>query len=314
MLQRENIPAKSQAHIVPRVHIIILNYNNYADTSACIQSVEKIDYPRYSIVIVDNASSDGSNKKLREEYPRHIFVQSTSNGGYAAGNNLGIKIALEQGTDYIMILNNDTILSTESLRTMVDSLQSDTTAGMATCKIFYDRTKKHYPSAGNINKLLCAIVPLRNYDDENIQEVSYVAGCALVVKSSVFQKVGLLNEKFFMYFEDVEFSMRVGQYYRLLYVPHVAINHKSGGGDQWHNYSAFYLYYSSRNRVLTFGHSPLSKMHVSATNLANIGMKIVVLLLHTLFGTSVDLRSKVRALFKGAIDGIRGDGGRNLSY
>ncbi|MHB1050446.1 MAG: glycosyltransferase family 2 protein [Bacteroidota bacterium] len=310
-----NASQNSNTHSAPpSVYIIVLNFNDYTDTCRCVRSLEDTEYPFYSIVIVDNASPDKSGEKLKETFPSHTVIITDHNGGYAYGNNIGIQHALSQKADYIFILNNDTIVSPDTVKTLLQPFFAIPNLGMTTCKILYERTSKQYASAGTINSLLYAVVPLHNIDRDRETAVSYIAGCAMMVRRTVFEKVGFLNESFFMYFEDVEYSLRVGKHFMLLYTPKSTVYHKSGGGDQWYNYTPFYYYYSARNRIITFGNTSFRRFHVIVTNLINVMMKMTVLSFFYLAGKTPTVKHQMLAMFRGFVDGVKGSSGRNELY
>jgi GT2 family glycosyltransferase len=298
----------------PSVYIVVLNFNDYEDTCRCIRSLEGIEYPRYSIVVVDNASPDNSGEKLKETFPMHAVIITDYNGGYAYGNNIGIQFALSQKADYVFILNNDTIVSRDTVNALLQPFSTIPNLGMTTCKILYERTNKQYASAGTINSLLYAVLPLSKIDHERETAVSYIAGCAMMVRRAVFEKVGFLNERFFMYFEDVEYSLRVGKIFTLVYTPKSIVYHKSGGGDQWYNYTPFYYYYSARNRILAFGNTSFRKYHVIVTNMINVVMKMTVLSFYYLTGRTSSVKHQLLALIRGFVDGVNGVSDRNELY
>jgi hypothetical protein len=308
------ITVDDQSMTTPSVFIVVLNFNDYEDTCRCVRSLEKLTYQRFEIVIVDNASTDSSGRQLAKTFPHLKVINTEYNGGYAYGNNVGIRFAMERRADFIFILNNDTIVSKNTLNILLAPFHRNPTIGMTTCKIVYERTNKQYASAGSINRILCAILPLSEKEWNIEGSVSYIAGCAAMIRRSVFEKVGLLNEQYFMYFEDVEYSLRVAKHFTLVYTPNSTIYHKSGGGDQWHNYTPFYFYYSSRNRIITFAHSPLQKLHVTVVNGINVLMKIMVLLYFKLAGETPSVKDHICALSRGLRDGIMSRTGRNNLY
>ena len=103
----------------PLVYVVVLNYRNFSDTIECVRSVEKITYPNYRIVIVDNASDNESETVLKESFPRHLVLQAGRNGGYAAGNNVGIRRGIRDGADFFPDLNNDTVVEPDFVSVLV---------------------------------------------------------------------------------------------------------------------------------------------------------------------------------------------------
>ena len=125
-------PAPSQ----PKVFIIILTWNRLSDTLECLESVKKIVYPNYEIIVVDNGSTDGSAEAIARRYPEITLVKNESNLGYAAGNNRGMETALHMGCDYVFLLNNDTTIDAVCLDELVNRAESDPRVGAAGPKIY----------------------------------------------------------------------------------------------------------------------------------------------------------------------------------
>ena len=129
----------------PLVYIIVLNYKGIDDTIECLESIKKISYNNYRVIIVDNYSCDGSEEKTRNSYPEYTIIQTGKNLGYAGGNNIGIKHALDRDAQYICILNNDVIVENDFLETVIIKLEKNPDWGIAGPKVceYYDREKIH---------------------------------------------------------------------------------------------------------------------------------------------------------------------------
>lgn len=239
----------------PLVYIILLNYNGYKDTIECLESLEKITYKNYRIVVVDNASIDGSEKIIKNKFPEHIFIQAGSNLGFSGGNNVGIKYALQQGTDYVLLLNNDTIVEPDFLEPLVEEAEKSDQIGIMGGKINYYYDKNIIWSAGGYISDIkgCGYhygikeVDEGQYDEK--REVTFLTGCIQLIKREVLEKVGLYDEDYFLYFEDVDYCYRtIKNNFKLVYVPTSKIYHKisASTGDE----SSLALYYNHRNRLL----------------------------------------------------------------
>jgi GT2 family glycosyltransferase len=252
------IISKQTPNNLPRVIAVILNYNGYEDTVKCIYSLQNVTYNNLNLIIVDNGSTDGSGNKLKNKFPNLTIIALEKNTGYAAGNNVGIRFAMGQGADYVLILNNDVVVDSHFLEPLIEVAESSNGIGVVTPKIFYEQESSGiFYAAGELNKWLCTGVnypgKFRNNPNEHIIcDVSYVSGCVMLVRHVVFETLGLFDEKFFMYFEDVEFSRRLAKQYRLVYTPFSLTYHRCGAGKKWHSYSKLYLYYHTRNRIWTF--------------------------------------------------------------
>ncbi len=240
--------------MVSSVAVIILNYNGFEDTKECIESIQKYYRKDLKIYLIDNASSDGSDVKLIEYFPQIEIYLLNENRGYAAGNNFGIKKAYNAGYKYFLILNNDTVLKEEILSKLLIPFQEDSQIGIVTCKVlFKDRPYIINSAGGKIIKFIgIRFIRKIGQKDTNILErryIEFVPGMIMLLKKEVIEIVGYLNENFFMYSEDAEYSIRTNEYFKLYYISDVAILHKGGGGIIGQSYSTLYLYYYTRNRL-----------------------------------------------------------------
>lgn len=295
----------------PRVAAIVLNYDGFEDTVQCIQSLQRTGYPDLGIVIVDNASPDGSGQKLKEQFPQHTVLLESINHGYSGGNNVGIRYALAARIQFVVILNNDVVVDPNSLSLMIDKMIQDESVGVVTCRVMYkDDPEKLFAGAGRISTLLCTgintgshIELFQNSDQD--RSVDFACGVLMLVRAKIFETVGLLDERFFMYFEDVEFSRRVSAHFKIAYCSRAKAFHKSGGGTSWGNYTELYLYYHTRNRFLAYGSSPLYyKMYVALFSIFITMMKSIVISSKLFLSGSTDIRPKLMSLWRGLRDGI----------
>ncbi len=238
----------------PKVFVILLNYNRCEDTIDCIYSLRQCTYPFFHIIVVDNASTDNSEDRLKKKFPDIEIIQTGRNLGYTGGINVGVRHVLLQRPAYILILNNDTLVQPDFLNHLVDVLESNETAAAACGTIYYypERTKIWYAGGRLIpwrglavhEKKLSAA---NNPSFSDAQRVSFITGCMILLRRSIIEKIGMEDERFFMYLDDIEFSARIlTAGYELLYVPRAIIYHKVCGEGE----SAFKLYYSVRNRLL----------------------------------------------------------------
>jgi|WetSurMetagenome_2_1015567.scaffolds.fasta_scaffold160869_2 GT2 family glycosyltransferase len=192
----------------PKVFIVILNYNRKDRLKKCLDSVFQIKYPNFEVIIVDNNSSDGSFEMARKGYSRAILIKNEANLGYSSGNNVGIRYALERKADYILLLNNDTEVRANFLSSLISVAEGDAMIGILSPLIFDGYTGKVWFSGGKIDWLRMKAVNLSEIKHKNNFSSDFISGCAMLVKKEVFQKTGLLDEDFFLYWEDVDFSLR----------------------------------------------------------------------------------------------------------
>ena len=187
----------------PRVFVIILNYNGKDFLKKCLESVYLDDYPNKEVVVVDNNSQDNSFDEARVAYARFHFIKNTKNIGFSAGNNVAIRWAIEKKADFVFLLNNDALLGKGAIKNLVDEMQNNPELGMVSPLIYFGKSKKIWFSGGRINWLKMRV------EHRNSQlNTDYITGCAMMIRESVFRKIGLLDEKYFLYYEDADFSYR----------------------------------------------------------------------------------------------------------
>lgn len=240
----------------PKVSIVILNWNNYEDTIECIESLEEISYRNFEIIIVDNGSTNDSEKILRKKFGSYEFIQTGKNLGFTGGNNVGIRTAINNGADYVLLLNNDTVVEKDFLEPLVGACVENAEIGMVAPKIlYYDEPNKIWAAGGSIiwwrgsgfqtaeNKL-----DSRKYRED--QYVSFITGCAMLIKEKTIRKVGLLDEDYFAYSEDVDYCTRVIKaHLKIKYVGRSIIYHKVRSRNNG-RVSSTRAYYNLRNRML----------------------------------------------------------------
>lgn len=241
----------------PLVYIILVNYNGVEHTLECIESLQKINYRNFNIIVVDNASSDNCCDIVSRKYKEVHCIQSNENLGFAGGNNLGIKVALEEKADYILLLNNDTTVEENFLNILVNEQLKDENkdVGVTISKIknYYNRDIIWY-AGGDIDlfKANTIIYGLREEDKgqfDNKKEVGFASGCCMLIDKKVIERIGYLNESYFLYYEDTDYSVRIRKGgYKLLYCPESVIYHKESVSTE--RFSENYQYYFVRNRLL----------------------------------------------------------------
>ncbi|MCX6763624.1 MAG: glycosyltransferase family 2 protein [Candidatus Moranbacteria bacterium] len=195
----------------PKVFTIILNYNGKQVIKPCLSSVFKIDYPNFEVVVVDNNSKDGSLEMAKSDFSKAHFIQNLENLGFASGNNVGIRFALERTAEYILLLNNDTEVEKDFLKNLIEAAELDKNAGLLSPVIFNKINHKIWFSGGRIDWLRMRTEHFFNSRTEDSYATGYVSGCAMLVKAEVFKKIGLLDEDYFLYWEDADFSWRARQ-------------------------------------------------------------------------------------------------------
>jgi GT2 family glycosyltransferase len=238
----------------PKVVIVVLNWNGKHVTVECLESLVEVDYSNYEILLVDNGSTDGSQECFRARYPEITLLDNGVNLGFAEGNNVGIRWAIDRYADYILLLNNDTVAHERFLAELVRVAERDSQIGFVGPKIYYYNCNGRRDviafAGGRINLW---IGKARNIGDrekdvgqhDDIAKVSYIQGACLLVRREVVQQIGLLDSTLFAYWEETDWCMRGYRAgYRSVFVPRAKIWHKvaaSSGGRRS-------MYYITRNR------------------------------------------------------------------
>ena len=247
---------------VPEVAVVILNWNNAPDTIACLASVGRLDYPSTYVVVVDNGSTDGSVDRIRRAHPSIPIVETGQNLGYAAGNNVGLGHALARGVDYVCVLNNDTILAPDALTMLVREAEGDPVVGIAGPKMYFLDPDNMIFAAGSWIDWNRGTIQHRGFGRrERIagelfatgpEDVDFIIGCCVLLRRRVIEEIGLLDPRYYLNFEDVDWCVRAKQAgYQVRYVPQAVL---------WHRVSATLgqaspqnTYYMTRNALLFFG-------------------------------------------------------------
>ena len=217
----------------PRIAIIIVNWNRREDTLSCLESLARMTYPEYRIILVDNGSTDGSAEAVRARFPQIQVIELPENRRFAGGNNVGLRDVLEKGDDFALLLNNDTAVEPHFLDHLVAAAQRDVSIALIGPKIlYYDRSNVIW-FAGGVLKPTWGYVRhfgLRQVDDgrfDQSREVSFLTGCCLLIRRQVLEKVGLLDESFYLYSEDADYCLRASRAgYKLVFEPAAKIYHK----------------------------------------------------------------------------------------
>ena len=292
----------------PEVVIIVLNWNGFEDTVECIGSLKKQSYPNYKILIVDNGSTDGSDELLKKEFPELAFIQTGKNSGYAGGMNAGMRHVLASRAEYIILLNNDTIVAPDFTAELVNAALEEKMAGILCSKIyFYDRPETLWYAGASFNTLL-GWGRHRGYaqhDDgrfDAVEETQRPCGCSMMVTREFCDRTGLLDEEFFCYFEDVDWGLRARRNgFKVLYVPASKVWHKgfkSTGGVS----TSIALYYNIRNTLRSLKmNNPLPIM------IDQMRLLVVVLIsILSLFTMRIPKLLGMKRIWQGVRDYLRG--------
>ncbi|MER2511537.1 MAG: glycosyltransferase family 2 protein [Nitrosomonas ureae] len=246
--------------LYPFVAIIILTWNQRDLTLDCLESLAEMDYPsdRLQIIVVDNGSRDDTVVAIRDLFPYITVLENGDNLGFAEGNNVGIRYALQGPAEYIMLLNNDTVVDAQMLSILLQTAQQDTRIGVVTPKIYYyDDPKRIWCAGASIDwrsggSIRRQAEQIDSNIDDVLQDVDFASGCAMCWRRQAIVQIGLLDPRFFIYYEETDWCVRVQRAgWRIVYQPQAHL---------WHRISAAMGtaspatdYYMTRNLVLFLG-------------------------------------------------------------
>lgn len=294
----------------PLVISVILNTNRCGDTLACLDSLRHNSYSNHRIIVLDNQSTDGSVAAIREAHPEVQIVALEQNLGYAGNNNVGIEIAIQQGAEWVFVLNEDIILDGECLTKLVEVGASDPKIGIVGPLVYHHNEPNVIQSAGGMLGKYWQSQHLGQNELDQGQfkaphQVEWISGCAILVRKAVIGQVGMLDPNFFIYWEETEWcirAMRGG--WQIFNVPRARVWHK--GVQRDYQPKPSFTYYGTRNHLLT-----LSKHKAPWVVKLFNWMQI----LRTLLSWSIrpkwkDKREHRNAMLKGVIDFLHHRWGR----
>jgi GT2 family glycosyltransferase len=259
------------------VYVIILNWNGKRDTVVCLDSLKSVKKNNVDlhICVVDNGSSDDSVKVITKDYPSIEIVETGKNLGFSGGNNVGIAYALSHGAEYIWLLNNDTLVDKNVLSFL--SVFDDPKVGACGSKIYFaagheyhiDRYKesergKVFWYAGGLIDWKNMFASHQGVDEvdhgqyDHVEETQFITGCSFIVRADVIKRIGYLNDKYYLYLEDLDWSMRIKQAgYKNVFAPSSIVWHINAGSSGKPG-NPLHEYYFTRNRLLFgFTYAPM---------------------------------------------------------
>jgi GT2 family glycosyltransferase len=221
----------------PKVAVVVLAWNGKRLTMECLDSLQSLRYPNASLILVDNASTDGTAPEAKTRYGgRVLVVENSENLGFSRGNNVGIRKALDEGADFVLLLNNDTVVDPDLVDRLVEVIAGSERIGIVGPKIFYASPPDRIWFAGGRIFLARGVskhIGIRERDTgryDSVRDVDYVTGCALLARREVFEKIGYLDPVYPAYYEDADLCMRARRAgFRVVYAP---------AGKVWHKISA----------------------------------------------------------------------------
>jgi GT2 family glycosyltransferase len=214
----------------PQVSVLVLNWNNWKDTAECLRSLSDLDYDNCKVMVLDNGSTDGSVERIRGSFPSVEMLELGDNLGFAKANNRGIRAGMQNGSQYVWLLNNDTTVDPHALRTLVEKAEANSKIAAVGSAIYSSAETGRLQTwgGGRINLWWGGA----HYFVEPVEDgcLDFLTGASLLVRCSVLEELGLLDETFFLYWEDADFCFRLRRSNWQLAV--------SGDSKVWHKESA----------------------------------------------------------------------------
>ncbi len=229
----------------PQVGIVVLNFNGENCLLTCLTSLSRLDYSNFFVVVVDNASRDSSLASAQASFPTYTYIRNAENKGFAGGMNVGMSAAFARGAEWVWLFNNDATTEESALKTLMAVGEQAPRAGLLSPCIS-DSTGGVWFGKGRVNTLRMRaehVPPSKRERSSTFYPSEFLTGCALLVKREVFERIGDLDDRFFLYYEDVDFSVRVRVAdFQVLVVPGARVFH--GEQSRENDQKVYYLVYS----------------------------------------------------------------------
>lgn len=292
---------------MPNVGIVISNYNGWQDTVQCLESLQKQTYRDFEIILLDDASTNDSVQQLQKHLTENtVFLPQEANSGFAAVNNVGMRRALADGCDWVLLLNNDTVVAPDFL----EMLLRETPAGAVSCPkmLFLDPPDEIWFAGGELDRATGKVKHLGGHEKDGPafaekKQVSFITFCCVLLPRQVVEEVGFLDETLFMYCEDVDYCIRLADAgVPLWFLPDAKIWHKAGGSAG----GMLSVYYITRN-TLYLTCKGKSALQIRARTLPVLISGAARYALTKLLGRK---KGRSYGAFRGALDFWRGRMGR----
>lgn len=292
---------------MPNVGIVISNYNGWQDTVQCLESLQKQTYRDFEIILLDDASTNDSVQQLQKHLTENtVFLPREANVGFAAANNVGMRRALADGCDWVLLLNNDTVAAPDFLETLL----RETPAGAVSCPkmLFLDPPDEIWFAGGEMDRATGKVRHLGGHEKDGPafaekKQVSFITFCCVLLPRQVIEQVGFLDETLFMYCEDVDYCIRLTDAgVPLWFLPDAKIWHKAGGSAG----GMLSVYYITRN-TLYLTCKGKSRGYIRARTLPVLIAGAARYTLTKLLGRK---KGRSYGAFRGALDFWRGRMGR----
>lgn len=231
-----SVPPPAQESAAAKIVCVLVNWNGWRDTVACLDSLREQDYPAFEVIVVDNGSTDDSRLRIAEAHPWATLLETGRNLGFATGCNAGTRHALQAGADYIWLLNNDTIAPPETARILLQKAKANPAAGAIGTVLYYmhDPAMIQAWGGGSVNLWTGYVSHFTRA--ANLRRNTYLTGASVLLPAKVCEEIGLFYEGFFMYCDDADLSLRLlAAGYQLAVCEDTAVLHKEGASSTKRN-------------------------------------------------------------------------------
>jgi GT2 family glycosyltransferase len=292
----------------PTIAILIVNWNGLEDTLLCLDALYASEENNFEVFLVDNGSEISPEEMIASRFPKVHYIASKSNLGFAAGNNLAMTPILERNFTYLLLLNNDTLVSPGFLSPLYQTLeQNDQLNAVQPCIYFIDQPNQIWSAGGKWNKWMGDAQTITQRPSQSLfYHCDWLTGCAMLIRTTALKHTGGFNPQFFAYYEDVDLSFRLNKNKnQLAVVPNSVIWHKAGGSvrmadNKEGNLSPLVHFWNWRNRIWI-----MKKYQPTLLLLVNAFLLIPQFLLTCLYFIARRRWSKLNHTYKGFRDGLR---------
>lgn len=292
----------------PLVSIIVLNFNSEQKTKLCLESLNKSSYSPLHVIVVDNSTSKSSTASVKEYANKYSydFIQLTENNGYAAANKVGVDLALKKKSEYVFVLNNDTIVDPHCISTMVSTMEDDKSIAISGPILYdleyqhnsYKKTERIQSYGLRINRFTGKTLSNSINFIDKISEHPLISGAALMIRRNIIERFGFMKEDFFLYYEETDYCFSLKKEMpniKICTINNAFIWHESSNNIDEKIYS---LYYSHRNKIIFMKKHFLNTFPVFLCFLFILSIpKKIIKMNNSLF---------INALYKATRDGLLG--------
>jgi len=292
----------------PKIAVIIVNWKKYDFTFKCIESVINSSFKNFKIILIDNEYQKSMSNQLKKSKKIHL-IRNKKNEGFARANNQGIKYSIKNGFDYILLLNNDTLIKNDLLDSLIKQSSTLNQKIIQPLILNYDGTRI-WNAGGTINYFLGTFKTLKKGESfknfkTSINFTDWFSGCCVLIKSEIFKDIGYFDDRFFAYYEDVDFSIRLkskGYSIAMMndsYLKHFESASSKSSNQNEGNLSPYVHYLNIRNHIF------LLKKHSKSFNTIGVLLYQLIKILSYLIYFLIRFRfNKFKMVLKGFINAI----------